>query len=97
MRVRFDEVFMVNGHGSVSAKVPVVIGGVRLDPGMEFGCRVRIGNVHFAGVQGRDLEVERQGGVTYVLRPYARPPRPDRDRPLPRHRMVPAPGVPVEA
>jgi hypothetical protein len=96
MRVRFSDVFTVNGDGSVSAKGPVVIGGVRLDPGMDFGCRVRIGTVHFAAVKGRDLEVERQGGVTYVLRPYLRPPRPD-ERPLPRHRLASGHGVPVEA
>lgn len=95
MRVRFGEVFSVHGDGSISAKGPVVIGGVRLDPGMGFGSRVRIGTVHFAGVKGRDLEVERQGGVTYVLRPYLRPPRPERPLP-PRHRRVPEPGVPVE-
>lgn len=97
MRVRFDEVFTVNGDGSVMAKVPVVIGGVFVNPGVEFGCRVRIGTVHFAGVKGRDLEVERQGGVTFVLRPYARPPRPEREHALPRHRLCAEPGVPVEA
>ena len=95
MRVRFTEVFSVNGDGSVSAKVPVVIGGVYVPAGMDFGCRVRIGTVHFAAVKGRDLEVERQGGVTYILRPYVRPPRPE--RPLPRHRFLGEPGVPVEA
>jgi hypothetical protein len=95
MRVRFHDVFTTNGDGSVSAKGPVIVGGVYVPAGVEFGCRVRIGTMHFAGLNGRDLEVERQGGVTHVLRPYLRPPRPD--RPLPRHRLVPEPGVPVDA
>lgn len=75
MRVRFTEVFAVNGDGSISPKVPVVVGGVKLDPGMDFGRRVRLGNVHFAAVAGRDLEVDEQAGVTYLLRPYVPPPR----------------------
>lgn len=74
MRVRFDEIFHINAAGSVCAKVPVVIGGVRIDPGMEFGRRVRLGTVHFAGIAHRDLEVEQQAGVTYVMRPYSHAP-----------------------
>lgn len=96
MRVRFSEVFTVNGDGSVCAKAPVVVGGVYVPPGVEFGCRVRIGTMHFAALQGRDLEVERQGGVTYVLRPYTRRPRPERERPPPRPHAPRAHGVPVE-
>src|SRR5688572_25186714 len=80
MRVRFNEVFAVNGDGSISPKVPVVVGGVKLDPGMDFGRRVRLGNVHFAAVAGRDLEVDQQAGLLYLVRPYVEPPR---DRPLP--------------
>lgn len=83
MRVRFNEVFTVNGDGSISPKVPVVVGGVKLDPGMDFGRRVRLGNVHFAAVAGRDLEVDQQAGVTYLLRPYVAPTR-DRDVAPPR-------------
>ena len=75
MRVRFNELFHINGGGSVSAKVPVVIGGVRIEPGMEFGRRVRLGSVHFASVAGRDLEVEQQNGVMYLVRPYVPPNR----------------------
>lgn len=74
MRVRFNDVFRVNHDGSISATVPVVVGGVRLDPGAQFGRRVRLGHVHFAGVAGRDLEVDVQGGVTYLVRPYVPPP-----------------------
>jgi len=87
MRVRFNEVFAVNGDGSISAKVPVVVVGVKLDPGMDFGRRVRLGNVHFAAVAGRDLEVDEQAGVTYLLRPYVPPPH---DRAAPPPRMVSA-------
>ena len=75
MRVAFSEVFTVNGDGSISPKVPVVVGGVQLSPGAEFGRRVRLGRVHFAAVAGRDLEVEQQGGITYLVRPYVPPPR----------------------
>lgn len=78
MRVRFNDVFNVNGDGSITPKVPVVVGGVQLNPGMDFGRRIRIGNVHFAGVAGRDLEVEHQAGITYLVRPYIAP-RLDRD------------------
>jgi hypothetical protein len=95
MRVRFSEVFITNGDGSVAAKGPVVVGGVYVPAGVEFGCRVRIGTMHFAALQGRDLEVDRQGGVTYVLRPYLRPHRPE--RPPPRMQPHPHPAVPVEA
>jgi len=77
VRVRFDDVFSINAAGSVCAKVPVVLGGVRIEPGMEFGRRVRVGTVHFAGVAGRDLEVEQQAGVLYVMRPYVPVPRRD--------------------
>ena len=87
MRVRFNELFTVNGDGSISPKVPVVVGGVKLDPGMDFGRRVRLGNVHFAAVAGRDLEVEEQAGVTYLLRPYVPPAR---DRATAPPRMVTA-------
>ena len=87
MRVRFNEVFTVNGDGSISPKVPVVVGGVKLDPGMDFGRRVRLGTVHFAAVAGRDLEVDQQAGVTYLLRPYVPPAR---DRPEAPPRMVSA-------
>ena len=87
MRVAFSEVFTVNGDGSISPKVPVVVGGVQLSPGMDFGRRVRLGTVHFAAVAGRDLEVEQQGGVTYLLRPYVPPPR---DRAAAPPRMVSA-------
>lgn len=83
MRVRFNEVFQVNGDGSISAKVPVVIGGVQVNPGVEFGRRVRLGNVHFAAVAGRDLDVEQQSGLTYLLRPYV-PPTHDRGAAPPR-------------
>jgi hypothetical protein len=84
MRVRFSEVFHLNAGGSISAKVPVMVGGVRLEPGMEFGRRVRLGTVHFASVAGRDLEVEQQGGVIYLVRPYVPPNRDRASRPLPR-------------
>ncbi|HUR24726.1 MAG TPA: hypothetical protein VM327_01780 [Candidatus Thermoplasmatota archaeon] len=94
MRVRFNEVFATHGDGSVSAKAPTVIGGVRLEPGQEFGCRIRVGTFHFAGVRGRDLEVDREGGITYVLRHYALPQRPE--RPLPRHRTHPEVALPIE-
>jgi hypothetical protein len=87
MRVRFDEVFAVNGDGSISPKVPIVVGGVQLTPGMDFGRRVRLGNVHFAAVAGRDLEVEQQGGTTYLVRPYVPP---TRDRKPGPPRMVSA-------
>lgn len=83
MRVRFNEVFTVNGDGSISPKVPVVVGGIQLAPGMDFGRRVRLGTVHFAAVAGRDLEVDQQAGVTYVLRPYV-PPNRDRSSAIPR-------------
>ena len=82
MRVAFNEVFTVNGDGSISPKGPVVVGGVQLNPGMDFGRRVRLGNVHFAAVVGRDLEVDLQAGVTYLLRPYV-PPTRDALAPLP--------------
>lgn len=85
MRVRFNEVFTTHGDGSVSPKMPIVVGGVRLEPGQEFGCRLRIGTVHFAAVRGRDLEIERQGGLTFLVRHYPPPQR--RERPLPRHRV----------
>ena len=87
MRVAFNEVFTVNGDGSISPKVPVVVGGVKLEPGMDFGRRVRLGNVHFAAVAGRDLEIDQQAGVTYLLRPYVQPMR---DRAPPPPRMVSA-------
>lgn len=87
MRVSFHDVFAVKGDGSISPKVPVVVGGVKLDPGMDFGRRVRLGNVHFAAVAGRDLEVDQQGGVTYLLRPYVPPAR---DRAPSPPRMVSA-------
>jgi len=96
LRVRFGELFHINGGGSVSAKVPVVIGGVRVEPGMEFGRRVRLGTVHFAAVAGRDLEVEQQNGVTYLVRPYVPP---NRDRPM-LPRMVTAMAtepIPIDA
>jgi hypothetical protein len=97
MRVRFDEVFTVNGDGSISPKVPVVVGGVQLNPGMDFGRRVRLGTVHFAAVAGRDLEVDQQAGVLYLLRPYVPPPR---DRAPSPPRMVSAMSIepmPLEA
>lgn len=82
MRVRFNEVFTANGDGSFSPKMPVMVGGVHLTPGMDFGRRVRLGTVHFAAVAGRDLEIDQQAGMTYLLRPYVAPVR---DRPsLPR-------------
>ena len=87
MRVAFSEVFTVNGDGSISPKVPVVIGGIQINPGMDFGRRVRLGTVHFAAVAGRDLEVDQQGGVTYLLRPYVPPAR---ERAPPPPRMVSA-------
>jgi hypothetical protein len=96
MRVRFSEVFHLNAGGSISAKVPVMVGGVRLEPGMEFGRRVRLGTVHFAAVAGRDLEVEQQAGVLYLVRPYV-PPNLDRTQ-VPR--MVSAMAmepIPVDA
>jgi hypothetical protein len=73
MRVRFNEMFAVNGDGSITPKVPIVVGGIPLEPGQEFGRRIRLGNVHFAGVAGRDLEVDRQQGIYYLLRPYVPP------------------------
>ena len=73
MRVRFNDMFHVNGDGSISPRVPIVVGGVPLHPGVEFGRRVRLGNVHFAGVAGRDLEVDQQQGVYYLLRPSVAP------------------------
>ena len=73
MRVRFNDVFRINGDGSITPKVPVVVGGVALSPGVQFGRRVRLGNVHFAGVAGRDLEVDQQAGVLYLLRSYVPP------------------------
>ncbi len=79
MRVRFNEVFTANGDGSFSAKMPVMVGGVHLAPGMDFGRRVRLGTVHFAAVAGRDLEIDQQAGMTYLLRPYVPPAR---DRPI---------------
>jgi hypothetical protein len=87
MRVRFNDVFTVNGDGSISPKQPIMVGGVQLTPGMDFGRRVRLGNVHFAAVAGRDLEIEQQGGMTYLVRPYVPP---SRDRPRPPPRMVSA-------
>ena len=97
MRVRFNDVFAVNGDGSISPKVPVVVGGVQLNPGMDFGRRVRLGTVHFAAVAGRDLEVDQQAGVLYLLRPYVPP---SRDRAAAPPRMVSAMSVellPIEA
>lgn len=97
MRVRFNEVFTVNGDGSISPKLPVVVGGVQLNPGMDFGKRVRLGTVHFAAVAGRDLEVEQQAGVLYLLRPYVPPAR---DRAAAPPRMVSAmtsEPMPIEA
>lgn len=95
MRVRFSEVFTQRPDGCVTPKVPVVLGGVRIEPGTDFGCRVRIGGVHFAAVRGRDLEIERSGGVVHVLRHYASPAR--GPRPLPRAHHRHEVGVPVEA
>ncbi|MFA5943748.1 MAG: hypothetical protein WC876_04690 [Candidatus Thermoplasmatota archaeon] len=82
MRVAFNEVFTVNGDGGISPKGTVVVGGVQLNPGMDFGRRVRLGTIHFAAVAGRDLEVDYQAGVTYLLRPYV-PPTRDAPAPLP--------------
>ena len=96
MRVRFNEVFRVNGDGSISAKVPVVVGGVHLDPGFDFGRRVRLGNVHFAAVAGRDLEVDQQAGITYLLRPYLSPPRGPAPLPMMASAMTSEP-LPLEA
>jgi hypothetical protein len=90
-------VFQVNADGSICAKVPVVVGGVRVDPGVEFGRRVRLGNVHFAAVAGRDLEVDQQAGTLYLLRPYVPP---SRDRSMPPPPMVSAmmtEPLPIEA
>ena len=81
MRVRFHDVFHVHPDGSVAPRMPVVVGGVQLTPGVEFGSRVRIGNVHFASVAGRDLEVEESAGTLFLLRPYVSPP--DRAAPPP--------------
>jgi len=81
MRVRFRDVFHVHPDGSVAPRMPVVVGGVQLAPGVEFGRRVRIGSVHFAAVAGRDLEVEANAGTLFLLRTYVPPP--DRRAPPP--------------
>lgn len=96
VRVRFNDVFRVNQDGSISARVPAVVGGVRLDPGAQFGRRVRLGNVHFAGVAGRDLEVDVQGGVTYLVRPYVPPPR-EASRPPPMASAMATEPMPIAA
>jgi hypothetical protein len=96
MRVRFNDVFRVNGDGSISPKVPVVVGGVHLEPGFDFGRRVRLGNVHFAAVAGRDLEVEHHSGVTYLVRPYLAPPRGPEPLPYMPSAMASEP-MPLEA
>ncbi|MEA3135918.1 MAG: hypothetical protein QOJ26_1869 [Thermoplasmata archaeon] len=97
MRVRFNDVFSVNGDGSISPKVPVVVGGVQLNPGMDFGRRVRLGTVHFAGVAGRDLEVEQQAGILYLVRPYVPPTRESRVAPPPMVSVMATEFMPIEA
>ena len=97
MRVRFNDVFQVNGDGSISAKVPVVVGGVQVSPGVEFGRRVRLGTVHFAAVAGRDLEVEQQAGLTYLLRPYVPPARSQPLAPPPMVSAMATQPLPLEA
>lgn len=96
MRVRFNDVFAANGDGSFSPKVPIMVGGVHLTPGMDFGRRVRLGTVHFAAVAGRDLEVDQQAGMTYLLRPYV-PPARDRAALPPMVSAMATEPLPIEA
>jgi len=70
MRVSFSSVFQANPDGSFTPRGVVRIGGVQMGPGVAFGRGVSVGNIELAAMQGRDLEVENEGGIIVIKGHY---------------------------
>ena len=69
MRMAFQDLFSVHEDGSVSPRVQVHINGVTMGPGVRFGSGVSFGGVDLTTLQGKDLDVEVEGGL-HVIKGY---------------------------
>ena len=70
MRMSFFELFEVTTAGQIQPRTTVRIGGVQMTPGVVFGGGVQFGGVDLHSLQGRDLEVENEGGVHVIKGVY---------------------------
>lgn len=70
MRVRFSDIFEINPNGTMTPKTQVHLRGVTMHPGVAFSTGVSFGGVDLGAFAGKDLEVEQEGGVTYIKGHY---------------------------
>ena len=70
MRVRFTEVFQLEKDGSISPKVPVLMNGVNMSPGVACPRGASFGEVDVYFIKGRDLDVEKDDGVLKIKGSY---------------------------
>jgi uncharacterized membrane protein len=59
MRVHFDQLFTIDSNGMLSPKVPVVINGTTMTPGVSFGGGVQFGGFALSQAVGHDFGVRR--------------------------------------
>lgn len=64
-RMAFSELFDV-ADGRIRTKVPIMIGGATMGPGVSFGCEVSVAGFELCKAVDHDLEVGRNDDV-YVL------------------------------
>ena len=69
-KLNFFEIFKNNPDGSIEPIRTVRIGGVQMNPGVEFGRGVLFGAINLFDYIGRDFEVEDQNGLIIITGIY---------------------------
>jgi len=65
-RIAYSEIFQINPDGSVSPRMPVQIGGVRMGPGVSFNQGAYFAGIDIAAMKGKNIEIERREGFVQI-------------------------------
>jgi hypothetical protein len=63
INVHFDQLFTKNSDGSISPKVPLIIRGVGINPGVRFTKGVSFAGVDISTLEGKILQVDTSNGT----------------------------------
>lgn len=70
VKKNFSKLFTEHPDGSIEPKSPIMIGSVRIGPGMRFSGSAIFNGINIFLFKGRDFEVEDQDGVNVIKGVY---------------------------